>query len=415
MSTDQIVQLKPDAILADDNIRHSLKKVSIDTLMDDIEAYGEVHTPIEVEQLSPAVNGHNYRLTVGHMRHAAVTRLNAEKQAGLTLPALVRVAGTPLERLKRQLSENIVRESLSPMDIAVSIGKLKALDMPLKDICKMFSSPTGPKGQMVPASYAKIAMYDKFRELPSAIQTKIHSGLIGTSAAYELTKVDADKRADVLAKAEKDRAEAIEREAKWEARYDAEQKKSQAQKDKEAAIEMEKQVVADELKAAKDEKLKHVAEMEKAFKASTLGPKDEQEKAKIALKAATDAMQAADKLATKKEKELERLTAPKVKSTETAAKAKMDLLAKRNKSKQAGKKISPAEVKKAAKELGANKGATPLTGAEMREFIVEMASTRSTPGVQSIGKIVKARIDGITASNKAALKELAIEMGDVKA
>src|ERR1700724_1215332 len=99
LSSGNMIQLDPVAILADDNTRYGLKQSRIESLAKSIIDRGEVLEPIEVEPLAEASNGHSYRLTTGFYRLAAVQHLNTTQAAGLTIPAIVRPVPTPQERL----------------------------------------------------------------------------------------------------------------------------------------------------------------------------------------------------------------------------------------------------------------------------------------------------------------------------
>jgi len=76
------LMLPPEAILADDNIRFNLKASRVDSLAADILEQGRVLVPIEVEPLPKAINGAGYRVTDGHYRHAATSKLNSIASSG---------------------------------------------------------------------------------------------------------------------------------------------------------------------------------------------------------------------------------------------------------------------------------------------------------------------------------------------
>src|SRR6266852_77829 len=150
-ATGALLHLDPAVILADENTRFNLKESRIQSLAESILTQGGVMEPVEVEKITPDMevavpNGQKYRLTVGAYRHAAVTLLNKTQAAGLLLPAIIRPAGTPAERLRRQLAENMERENQSPMDQAIAIRKLLQVGLDKMAVRTIFAVPGGRKG-----------------------------------------------------------------------------------------------------------------------------------------------------------------------------------------------------------------------------------------------------------------------------
>ncbi len=219
MPTETILQLDPTLILADDNARYGLKETAIDRLAADILESGGVHTPVEVVDL-PGVTegGHVYGLTYGYYRHAAVLRLIAEG-VPMLLPAIVRPAQDASVRLQTQLSENVARENLSPMDMAVAIDKLIAAGVSKTRIREVFARPTGKKSlTLEPASNAWVNMVRSLLQLPKPIRERIHDGRIGLGGAYQLTRVSPDRREALVARIEAARLEELEAEEREEAK-----------------------------------------------------------------------------------------------------------------------------------------------------------------------------------------------------
>lgn len=215
MAAEKLVHLDPAKVLAEDNIRYQLLPHRVSAMADSILARGGVQTPVEVAKLDPVVNGFTHKLTAGFYRHAAALKLNTESAAGLTLPAIVRQPASEEDRVLRQVSENRDRENLSPMDEAVAIKKLLDMGVSKTQVCALFARPGGQKGtELKPASNAHVNMMLSFLELPKAIQTKIHDGRVGVKAGYELTKVPAEQRDEILAKAEANRLKEVAREEK---------------------------------------------------------------------------------------------------------------------------------------------------------------------------------------------------------
>jgi ParB/RepB/Spo0J family partition protein len=391
-ATPDLVMVDPSSILADDNIRFSLKKSKIDSLAEKIKEAGRVNDPIEIMPLPEAVDGKDYRLSVGHYRLAAVIKL-MEEGTPIQLPAIVRER-SDLDRRRRQLSENRDRENLSPMDCAVAFKYLQDSGMSKMDIRKEFMRPGGAKGNKVqPISNALMNMYLSFLDFPKAIQNKIHlgpeEGGIGVQTAYQLSKCDKDKWEPILAKAEADRLAAIEQEDKDEEKYLASERKADEAKLKAAEEEAK-------LKAAKDAVTKAQADVavkrEAAIKAYEAAKSENDDKAReekeAALKKAEDEGRAAERAAATAKKELDKAEG-KVKSAAAVAEERRKKLEAARKEEEKGKKAKaapkPADVQKAAKELGDGSGRKALNIAEVREGIKRITLPGTTPKVLAIG------------------------------
>lgn len=401
-ASDELTQIDPALILADDNIRFNLKKPQVEKLANDILTYGGVHTPIEVEPLdTPTKDGQTYRLTVGHYRHAAVTKLNAESAAGLTLPALVRAPGDETARLRRQLSENVDRENLSPMDMAVAIDRLLKANVARKDIRLIFSRPLGKKGQTYqPASNAWVNIVHRLLELPKAMQEKVHDGRVGLAAAYELSKVAPDRRAAVLERAEGERLKQIDIEEADEEKFlKTEQKALEIQaKADEAATAVE---TAKAEKAAAD---KLIADAKAALKAAgkvpdnylTLPPKEQKVYAEKVEAAKLD-LKGAEAAAKKAAADVEKL-AVKAKAAQESAADKAKRLLDARKAKAAGKgtaktQVGPRDVQKAAKAEGEGPAFVALNASEMRRAVAEL-KVASYPTVTAIAEAIERCFSG---------------------
>lgn len=416
-----LTQLDPSVILADENSRFGLKRLRIESLMQSILEQGGVMQPVEVEPIEGAGKGEpQYRLTAGFYRHAAVSELNEKQNAGLTLPAIVKPLGDPTMRLKRQLAENMERENQSPMDKAIAIKKLEDAGVPRLEIRKIFSTPGGRKGlSLQPASNAFINMTLSFLDLPKAIQEKIHDGRVGVAAAYELTKVSPDKRADVLERAEADRIKAIEVEEKDEEKYLNSIKKAEEAKAKEAAAaEALKKAEADIEAAKKDaeELLKVAAEK---YQAAKVAKGEEKAKAEEAFKAAESFAKAADKKVETLTGTISKLSAQSEKAAKLAAEKLAQLANARktakadaaNKGKQA---VGSKDVKKAAAAEGASTQYVKLNATEMRRIIDDLAlAPGSFPKVREIMKAIKSCFDGVT-TDRQLYSQLATLTGEKK-
>lgn len=412
--TDQLVQVPPEKILADDNSRFSLKRSRVDSLAASILESGGVLTPVEVEPLKPAQNGFEYRLTSGFYRHAAVAKLNKEQQAGLLIPAMVRKPADATDRLKHQLAENMERENQSPMDQAIAIKKLMDAGMPRLEIRRIFARPGGKKGaQIQPASNAWVNIVLRFLELPKAIQTKIHEGVIGVEAAYELGKVPPEKRQAVVERAEAERLRQLEIEEKDEEKYlQAENRLIEAQsKEKEAVSQV------DATKAAIEAAEKTVAEKLAALKAIQKEPYLEldakgKEELKERLKAAETDLKGAEKASKDAKNELAKLlnTAKKAAEVAEEQKAKLDAARKAVKSngKKAVKPVGKEDVRAAAKAEGVDTGSVPLNATEVKQYVKDMTRIKEWPKVAAIGHALQNCFSGVTTP-----KQLYIELAEI--
>lgn len=420
MKPDTIINLDPSKVLAEDNIRYSLLGHRVDALAESIVAQGGVKSPVEVVKLSPPNNGYTHQLLTGFYRHAAVEKLNKESKAGLPLPAIVRDGVEGVERLKRQASENLDRENLSPMDIAHTIKRLLDAEVSKGDIRKMFQRPGGRKGvQMQPASNSFVNMHLSFLELPKAIQTKIHDGRIGTSAAYELTRVPAEAREGVLEKAETARLRAIDREEKEEAREAKGAEKEGAQQAKldaaKAALDTADAEMAEAtakrdaaMQAEKDarrtpENYLDLPDADKKAIAEKVGA------AKAEVKAAVKVLKDATNKQGKAAQAYRKLTDSPAEEVEPVAKPVREGKA----GKQKGAAVGPQDVRKAAKEAGVSTAKpVQLTASECREAAAELAKSRF-PKVKAIGAIISKMLAG-ELTPKSAETDLTVLTGERK-
>lgn len=399
-ANEQIVQLDPTKVLADpaqNAARFAPRDISRQEMMDSILDQGGVLQPVEVEAYSE-VKGFTHRLIYGFRRHAAVLELNKSQGAGLSLPAIVRVIDAG-DVVKRQIAENNDRENMSPMDKAVAIKALLDQGVEKPEIRRIFSTVSGKKGdQIQPLSNASLNIYLNFLSLPKTIQDKIHSGTVGVSAAYMLGKVSPDKRADVLARAEKDRAADVEMEAKDEEKYLAAEKKvTEAQQVQKVALGVVEEAKGDIEKAAAqvkertkawDDDKKRILTMDTPCQpADTEGLKAKEADKKAAEKLLKDAK---NKLA----KALENS-----KSAEEKAQARQEQLeaARSLKKKKAGKSKGEAmtrdDVKKAATKEGVKGvGLVPLNLGDIRQGLKDVSKAGGVAG--KVGALVLRWVEG---------------------
>jgi len=409
----ELVRLDPGVILADSNTRYGLKQSRVESLAKSILERGEVLEPVEVEPLAEASsNGHRYRLTTGFYRLAAVSSLNLTG-AGLTVPAIVRPIPTPQERLRRQLAENMERENQSPMDQAVAIKSLLDSGLTKMEVREIFSRPGGRKGNKVqPASNSFVNMTLSFLELPKPIQEKIHDGRVGVAAAYELTKVPAEKRTQVLERAEEERQKALEQEEKDEEKLLANEKKTAEEKAKREALLKEvtdaeaKVTAARTLLAERTKAAERAYDLSKAKHADAKAKKD----AISAFKKAEQDRQLseADVLAVAKEHDDLRLKLEKKEAliAEKAAKLKQ-ARASAPAGAAAAKSgaVGSGDVKKAAAREGVSTNYVPLNASEMRKVVSELALPGGSPKVVSIGQALVRCFAG-ESTDKELYKEL---------
>ena len=388
MSTTQttVTMLPPEALLADKNSRFGLKKFRIDSLADSIVDLGGVQTALKVTPLpGPGPNGETHRIREGHYRHAAVTKLN-KSGAGLQLPCIVEETATDgVDRIKRQLAENLERNDMSPMDLGVAIQELLDLGQAKVDIRQIFSRPGGRKGiTMQPLSNSMLNIYVSFLDFPKAIQEKIHDGRLPITAAMELhdkawdaesNTLDKLKSSKILESAEADRQAEIDGEEKMENKFLESQQKADA-----AKVKAEEEVKA--IKAAEEA----VAEAAKALKAKI----DESNVAYIAAsslpKADKEAKDAA--MAAWKVKESEARAAEKAQVAAETATKKLKEKAEKNVTLAAerAKKLADARKEADAKAMTVTKegiqraaardsgGLVVLTGAQMKKMVEQLAT-----------------------------------------
>lgn len=405
-----LLQLDPTKVLAEDNIRFATQQADVDMLKENILKVGGVLEPIIVEILNPPLNGYGHKVRMGFRRHQAVLELNAQG-AGLTLPAVLRSGGNLLEE---QISENLQRKNLTPMDLAVAIQKAFAAGLTRLQIREMFPRPGGKKGQIEPASNAWVNMTLSFLELPKAIQMKIADGTVGVKAAYELTKVSPDKRAAVLERAEADAQKERDREDSDEKKYLAQT----AKLDEATKLKEETAIKLDAARKEMEEAGKFVENAQKVAAEKYIAAKtakgDDKKAAEEAFKAAeTDAKGVEKKLLIAR-KEFDKLNGTSKKATEAADAQRKKLEdARANAKKTAANKktVSDTDVKKAAKAEGATTNAVPLNAADMRKTISDLALPGTYPKVQAIGAALKSCFDGVDTPGQM-LKKLAAITGE---
>lgn len=382
MSDEQIVQLDPETVLAakDDNPRWGLKNTTVENLMESILEHGGVLENVEVTEIAktdPAYkDGFRHRLTFGFNRHEAVSRLNKEQNAGLTLPAVVRESEEGAARIRRQVAENNDRESLSPMDKAVAINRLLGAGVPKAEVRRIFKSAGGRKGNTVqPMSNSMLNILLNLLELPKAIQEKVHLGIIGVEGAYMLGRVPADKRAAVVESAEASRLKQIDMEEgdeekllKTEARVtEAEEKVSASET---ALIEAKAELEQAEANKVEKDEAYAVVQNKILLMTTPAGPAEVEQ-----VKAAEADKKAAAKLVKDAKNKIAKITGEKSKAADTVQSIKDKLEAARKAQKKGVKKpIGKAAVKKAAAAVGTKTGIVALNIGDIRQTVKDLSA-----------------------------------------
>lgn len=417
MSSENIAHLNPADIIANDNIRMSINAGPLDILMKDITAQGGVQEPVTVEEVNGA-----YHLIKGFRRHAAVTKLNAQG-AGLTLPAIIRTYESDIDRLKAQIAENVVRESLSPIDTAIAMQKLLDAGLSKVDVRETFAKAT-PKGS-VPMSNALVNIYLHMLDLPKGIQNKIHDGRVGVKAAYELSKVAPEHQADVLAKAEaeaekqaaaeeKDEArylKAVQKEAKREAKLKEEAEKA-AKLDADIATARKEARESETLHKAKSKALDAAEKAKgKATEFRKL-PVEKQKEINEGIKAAIKDVDVSSKQSKDSANRLAKLIEAKNKLVEKASEPdEAEAEAPKGKAKGKPAKVTDAQVKTAAKEVS-GEGQVPLNLSELRVAIKDISKS-NLPRVAKLGAVLLSMLQG-GLTTKEAIHDMGVLTGEVK-
>lgn len=413
-----LLQLDPSEIAIRENVRFALKPYRVERLAEEIMKDGRINDAIEVTKLAqPDENGKQFLLNVGHYRHAAIEKLNKEQNLGLKLPARLASHANEKDRVLRQISENSERENMSPMDKAVAIARLRALGVDGMAIRRAFAAPGGRKGFKVqPASNSHINILSSLLDFPKDIQRKIHDGIIGTNAAYELHRYPRDKWDAILKREEESRIKDIDSEEKEEAKF-LEAEKSATAKEQEA------QKAANELAVVKDTADKasavveaKLAELNAAFAASNAKGLDKDARKAVTerLKSAQAEKKSAEDAAEKAAKELSKIEDKRKSLSDKAAAAKARLEEARNKGKATPAKATPTvgagAIRKAAKKEGAApKGdpkPVPLKVGEHKDAIkslIILSKPGRNPKTRKVGEVIISCLDGIITDGQMQL------------
>lgn len=410
-STDMVVeQLDATTLLADRNTRFNLKRGRIDTLKASIAEHG-ILSPLEVSALTEEEQTKNkgkmYRVVFGHYRLAAALELIKEGYE-LTVPSIVREPESDLQRLKRQLTENMERENQSPIDKALGMRELLTLGSSKMEVREAFATPGGRKGmKSQPASNSFVNMTLSFLNFPKKIQALIHDGEIGVADAYWLTKQPADKWEAAVEKAVANRLRESAQAEEDENKFLEDEKKKEEAENKLKEVDKAVETAESEVESAIEEQKEKAAKALELYQAKMVAEGEDKKKLEAEHKAIEVETQKAEKIVAAKRAELKKLT-------EKAEKAKKDAEARAQKLKEARENAATASKAKPAKEssepsskpLRVQKSATedvknhpntdgvPITLVAGRKVIKDMTLSGSYPKVTAIAKAFDALFGG---------------------
>jgi ParB family chromosome partitioning protein len=181
MSIERSIQDVPiDSVVVRLQVRRQFDTESLETLADTIVDKGVLH-PLLV-----FVENDQIVLLAGERR------LRAAKIAGhQTIPVqFVEKPSDERDVISSQLVENLQREHLTPIEVAIAIDRLMELS-------GWSSTETSQKlGISVPSLSRSLALLD----LPKSIQDEIHIGRISGSAGYALSQIGDRNRQEFLAR-----------------------------------------------------------------------------------------------------------------------------------------------------------------------------------------------------------------------
>jgi ParB/RepB/Spo0J family partition protein len=403
----EVVMLSPSQILADDNLRFGLKTSKINNLVDKIKAAGGVNDPVEVTPLAESINGYDYKLNVGHYRVAACLKI-AESGTEIMVPAIIRDRVTAEARRERQISENLDRENMSPMDCAMAFKTLLDEGWSKMDVRKIFMRPGGAKGnKQQPISNALLNMYIRFLEFPKDIQKKIHNGPeeggIAVATAYELYKSDPLKWEAILKRAEDNRLAELSRDEKDEEKFLAQERRNEeaAQKQAEEKQKLEDAKAAAS-KAESDLKAQSAKVIDAFADAKNEMDEDKRKEKEEILRKLEEEGRAAERANAQAKKELDKQES-KVKSAAAQAeerRKKLELIRQdEEKKRKAAATPRPGDIRKASKELG-DTNHKPISLVDIRETVAGLCLPSTTPKVLMIGQAFKEHLAGISTPSQ---------------
>ena len=149
--------------------RTEFDEVALNELADSIKLQGLIQ-PITVRR----INAHSYQLISGERR------LRASKIAGLTqIPAYIRTANDQ-QMLEMALIENIQRENLNAMEVALSFQRMR-------EECNLKQEELGDR---VSKNRSTVTNYLRLLKLPPSIQASIRDGQLSMGHARALISIN---------------------------------------------------------------------------------------------------------------------------------------------------------------------------------------------------------------------------------
>lgn len=396
----EVSWIDPHIIKADENIRYKLLEYRVQEMKESIIEKGGVMQPIEIAPLDEVEGSYEYLVTFGHYRLAGILAA-WEDGYEFQMPCFITEKLDPVTRFKRQLTENITRDDLTPIDKARAIKQALELGLSKQEIRHLFPISGGRKGlKSQDASNSFINMTLSFLDLSKKIQTYIHEGVIGVADAYWLTKQSPDKRDKAVETALTNRLSEISEADDDESKYlEAEKKKVEAQDKAQASVKSLEEAKVKAEKAIADLKAKASKKAEYFLVKAEAQTPEEKEVAAAALATAEAEAKQAEKEMTAARREVSKLEEKAAKQIADAEARQLKLNAAKNAAK--ANKIPaakvPLQVKKSAtaeiKNTPNNEG-VPITLAAGRKALKEIGMDKDHPKVSAIVKAVDQMFGG---------------------
>ena len=168
----EMVEISKITYNLDDNRKSGLDDASIQEFADTLKHDGRVHTPVLLEK-----KGETLRMVAGHRR------LLASVKAGFsTIPAMVYTEISDTAAFNMQVSENLSRVDMSPIDKAIYMMVAKdRLKIKLEDVSAIFFK--GRRDRI-----GDVSKQLSLLELSKENQDAVHRGEMTTTQAYALLK-----------------------------------------------------------------------------------------------------------------------------------------------------------------------------------------------------------------------------------
>lgn len=151
----------------DKALRLSINQEGIEELGESIEKVGLIN-PITVKKADG-----KYEVIAGHRRFLACKKIDKKDIPCMVYPESYEFSA------EAKITENVVREDLSPMEIAAAIDELmKEKKMSINQVHKFVGKSRGWVGEML-----------KLLEYPPDLQARLHHGNLNVAQARELTEI----------------------------------------------------------------------------------------------------------------------------------------------------------------------------------------------------------------------------------